>query len=405
MNKKPILLVTLLFVILTAACGFSIRLPFTAEDTPAPPVAQGLGETLSPLNNDSPESMLPLPPVAALPDLADFDLFERDNLLPILYDRVSPGVVSILVSNDMGGNTGSGFVFDQEGHIVTNFHVVDGATAIEIDFPFGLKTRGEVIGVDSDSDLAVIKVDVPSEVLVPLPMGDSDQMRVGQTVVAIGNPFRLSGTMTIGIISAKGRTLESLRQADGGNFFTAGDIIQTDAAINPGNSGGPLLNLRGEVIGVNRAIRTVGATAMGDPVNSGIGFAISGNIVRRVVPVLIAEGEYDYPFLGITSREMLTLDMIEELGLPLHYGAYVIGVTPGGPADRAGVIAGNQPTSFPGLLGGGDLIVAIDGHPVMSFGEMLSYLINHKSPGDQVVLTILRSGEEKEVTITLGLRP
>jgi S1-C subfamily serine protease len=405
MNKKPILLASLILVIITAACGFTLQMPFTSENTPAPAVVPPTSATLGPGSEATLATLPPIPTLAALPELPDIDLLDRDNLLAALYERVSPGVVAILASNAAGGSTGSGFVFDQQGHIVTNFHVVEGATAIEVDFSFGLKTRGEIVGTDRDSDLAVIKVNVPSEVLVSIPMGDSDQVRVGQTVVAIGNPFRLSGTMTIGIISAKGRTLESLRQADGGNFYTAGDIIQTDAAINPGNSGGPLLNLRGEVIGVNRAIRTTGATAMGDPVNSGIGFAISGNIVRRVVPVLISEGRYDYPLLGITSREMLSLDMIEELGLPRQNGAYVIGITPGGPADQAGVIAGSRPTSFPGLLAGGDLIVGIDGQPVMSFGEMLSYLINNKSPGEQVNLTIVRAGDEMEVTITLGSRP
>jgi 2-alkenal reductase len=228
---------------------------------------------------------------------------------------------------------------------------------------------------------------------------------VGQTVIAIGNPFGLSGTMTVGIVSAKGRTLESLRQTEAGSFFTAGDIIQTDAAINPGNSGGPLINLKGEVIGVNRAIRTTGATPTGDPVNSGIGFAISGNIVRRVVPVLIEKGVYDYPYLGVTSREDLTLEMIEELGLPRQTGAYITSVTPGGPADQAGLRGGSQPTSFPGLTKGGDLIIAIDGRPVTSFGEMLSYLINTKSPGDEITLTVLRNGIEKEVKLTLGKRP
>ncbi len=405
MNKKPILLASLLVVFVTGACGFSFQLPFSVENTPPPAVVSPALATPTQRPSAPSGEVVAVPTLAQLPDLSELDLSERENLLPAIYERVSPGVVAILVSNAQGGSTGSGFVFDKEGHIVTNLHVVEGATAIEIDFSFGLKTRGEVIGVNSDSDLAVIKVDVPAEVLVPLPMGDSSQMRVGQTVLAIGNPFRLSGTMTIGIVSAKGRTLESLRQADGGNFYTSGDIIQTDAAINPGNSGGPLLNLRGEVIGVNRAIRTTGTTISGDPVNSGIGFAISGNIVKRVVPVLISEGKYDYPLLGITSREVLTLDMIEELGLPRQTGAYVIGIVPGGPADQAGLRAGNRTTSFPGLLAGGDLIIAIDDQPVMSFGEMLSYLINNKSPGDQVILTIIRNGEEMEVPLTLGIRP
>jgi 2-alkenal reductase len=228
---------------------------------------------------------------------------------------------------------------------------------------------------------------------------------VGQTVVAIGNPFRLSGTMTVGIVSALGRMLESIRQAPEGNFFTAGDIIQTDAAINPGNSGGPLLNLNGEVIGINRAIRTGNTTPTGDPTNSGIGFAISINIVKRVVPVLIESGSYDYPYLGISSQDQLSLDMMEALNLPRSTGAYVIEVTPSGPAEEAGLRGGDLPTDIPGLPGGGDLIVAADGQPVRSYGELVGFLMNYKSPGDPIVLTVLRDGEEIDLTVMLGKRP
>jgi len=325
-------------------------------------------------------------------------------MLTAIYQRVSPGVVSILVTTDNGGGVGSGFVY-QTGYVVTNYHVVEGETALEIDFPSGYKARGKVVGSDLDSDLAVIKVEAPDEVFVPVTMGDSDAVQVGQTVVAIGNPFRLSSTMTMGIVSAKGRTLDSLRQAETGNFFTAGDIIQTDASINPGNSGGPLLNLNGEVVGVNRAIQTTGTTATGDPVNTGIGFAISSNIVKKVVPVLIEKGSYDYPYLGISSREDLTLDMIEALGLARQTGAYVISVVPGSPADKAGIIGGSESTSFTGLPAGGDLIIAVDGRKVNTFSEMLSYLIAQKSPGDEITLTIMRGTKEMEVPLTLGKRP
>lgn len=405
MNKNKLIVLSVVMMMLFAGCRISFDLPQFVENFNQPTQA---APTLRPANTPD-LSIVPTPdssiaPLTELPPLS-IDLAERDALLTELYRRVSPGVVSILVTDDTGGSAGSGFVFDKQGHIVTNFHVVEGADLVEIDFPSGYKARGEVIGTDLDSDLAVVRVAAPAEVLLPLPMGDSDSVQVGQTVIAIGNPFGLSGTMTVGIVSAKGRTLESLRQTEAGSFFTAGDIIQTDAAINPGNSGGPLVNLNGEVIGVNRAIRTTGTTPTGDPVNSGIGFAISGNIVRRVVPVLIEKGFYDYPYLGVTSREDLTLEMIEELGLPRQTGAYITSVTPGGPADQAGLRGGSQPTSFPGLTKGGDLIIAIDGRPVTSFGEMLSYLINNKAPGDQVTLTILRDNKEKEVTLTLGKRP
>jgi len=328
-----------------------------------------------------------------------------ENVLVQLYERVSPGVVAIQISTEGGVGAGSGFVIDEEGHIITNLHVVEGASDLEVDFPSGYKARGEVIGTDPDSDIAVILVDAPPEELHPLPLGDSNALRVGQTVVAIGNPFRLSGTMTVGIVSALGRMLESIRQAPEGNFFTAGDIIQTDAAINPGNSGGPLLNLNGEVIGINRAIRTGNTTPTGDPTNSGIGFAISINIVKRVVPVLIEAGSYDYPYLGISSQDQMSLDMLETLNLPRTTGAYVIEVTPDGPAEAGGLRGGDQPTDIPGLPAGGDLIVAADGQPVRSYGELVGFLMNYKSPGDPIVLTVLRDGEEMDLTVTLGKRP
>ncbi len=405
MNRKKIIILSVMALFLFTGCQISFGLPEILDNFTLPTEAAPTSQPTRPLKT----SPAPTPDssIAPLPDLPplSIDLAERDALLTELYRRVSPGVVSILVATVEGGSAGSGFVFDKEGHIVTNYHVVEDVDLVEVDFPSGYKSRGEVIGTDLDSDLAVIKVSAPIEVLLPLAMGDSDGVLVGHTVVAIGNPFGLSGTMTVGIVSAKGRTLESLRQTETGNFFTAGDIIQTDAAINPGNSGGPLINLNGEVIGVNRAIRTTGSTVSGDPVNSGIGFAISGNIVKRVVPVLIEKGSYDYPYMGVTSREDLTLEMIEELGLPRQTGAYITSVTQGGPADVAGLRGGSQPTSFPGLTKGGDLVIAIDGLPVISFGQMLSYLINNKGPGDQVELIVLREGQEKEVELTLGKRP
>jgi 2-alkenal reductase len=196
-----------------------------------------------------------------------------------------------------------------------------------------------------------------------------------------------------------------VRDSPTGGFFTAGDIIQTDAAINPGNSGGPLFNLNGEVIGVNRAIRTDNFTGTGEPVNSGIGFAVAINIVKRVTPVLIAEGKYDYPYLGISSLDELSLPQIEALGLQSFTGAYVTSVTPNGPADRAGIRAGDQTTSIQGLGAGGDLIIAIDGQATSRFDDLLRYLINNKSPGETVVLTVLRGGERLEIPVTLDKRP
>jgi 2-alkenal reductase len=264
---------------------------------------------------------------------------------------------------------------------------------------------GTVIATDLDSDIAIVKVDAPAEELHPLPLGDSDSLKVGQTVIAIGNPFGLDSSMTVGIVSALGRVLDSVHDSPEGRPFTAGDIIQTDAAINPGNSGGPLFNINGEVIGINRAIRTESATVSGQPVNSGIGFAVSINIVKRVAPVLIADGKYDYPYLGIASLDSLSLEMIKALGLNTFTGAYVRDVVSGGPADKAGIMEGTTPTNIPNIFSGGDLIVAIDGREIHTFDELLAYLITNKSPGDTVILRVLRNGEQMDITVTLGKRP
>jgi len=322
--------------------------------------------------------------------------------LASLYQQVSPGIVAIQTKS---GSLGSGWVYDDQGHIVTNYHVVEGVDEVEVDFMSGFKAYGTVVGTDLDSDLAVIKVDAPAEELHPASLGNSANLQVGQTVIAIGNPFGLNGTMTVGIISAMGRTLDSARSTPDGDFFTAGDILQTDAAINPGNSGGPLFDINGQVIGVNRAIRTTNYTGSGEPVNSGIGFAISINVVKRVVPVLIADGKYDYPYLGITSMDDMNLAVIEALGLKSFTGAYVTAVTPGGPADKAGLRAGTQNTSIPNLQAGGDLIVAVDGRPIRRFDELLAYLIGNKSPGDSVALTVMRGTETLDVNVTLEARP
>ncbi len=386
-RKAPWIVLTLIVILTTISCRFGVNT-----------VAPRTSPTRTPVSvNQAPQqNTLPSEPV---------DLEYQDTLFTQIYAQVNPGVVAILVLSEQGGGLGSGFVYDKEGHIVTNYHVVEGAQDLEVDFPSGVKVRGEVVGTDLDSDLAVIKTDAPADALFPLALGDSDQIKVGQSVIAIGNPYGLSSTMTTGIVSARGRTLDSIRTTEDGRQFTAGGIIQTDAAINPGNSGGPLLNLKGEVIGLNRAIRTNTVTSSGEPSNSGIGFAVPVNIIKRVVPALIETGSYDYPYLGISSHEEISLIEQEELGLPQSTGAYVDEVVKGGPADDAGLIGGSQATGIAGLNAGGDLIVAADGRPIRVFGDLLSYLMENKSPGDTIALTIIRDNEQKEVTVTLGKRP
>lgn len=348
----------------------------------------------------------PTTPIAGIPTVVPNEgalqnPTENQDVLVGLYERVSPGTVAIITDQGQG----SGFVYDSAGHIITNYHVVEGARAIEVRFTSGFMSYGTVIGTDLDSDIAVVKVDAPAEELHPVPLGDSDALKVGQTVIAIGNPFGLNTTMTVGIVSAVGRTLDSAHQSPDGGIFTAGDIIQTDAAINPGNSGGPLFNINGEVVGVNRAIISNNTNVEGQPTNSGIGFAVSVNIVKRVTPTLIKDGKYDYPYLGISSINSLTLEMVDALKLKQYTGAYVTKVAAGSPADQAGVKAGEQQSSLAGLPAGGDLITAIDGREVRTFDELLSYLITNKGPGDTIVLTVLRGEEKMDINITLGKRP
>jgi S1-C subfamily serine protease len=363
--------------------------------------------SLSPSSTNTPALPTPIRETVVAPVYIPpaMDLVPLEDTLVMIYEKTNPGVVSLRTLGDAEGGLGTGFVLDKDGDIITNYHVIEGVDDLEIAFPSGLKARGEVLGTDLDSDIAVVRVDVPPEELTPLPLGDSDQVRVGQAVIAIGNPFGFDGTMTLGIVSGLGRALSSLHDAPSGGVFSSGDIIQTDAAINPGNSGGPLLNLNGEVIGVNRAIFTTTFTDSGQPLNSGLGFAVSINIIKRVVPSLITEGRYDYPFIGITSLDDITLADQEALSLPQSTGVYVTQVTAGGPAEKAGIRAGDQPTDITGLMAGGDLIIAIDGVSIKTFSDFIGYLLRNKSPGETVELTILRDNQELKVSLVLDKRP
>jgi S1-C subfamily serine protease len=320
-----------------------------------------------------------------------------ESQLTDLYNRVNPAVVHIQIYG-LGGfslGSGSGFLFDSDGHIVTNNHVVQDAEDIEIVFWNASRTRARVIGSDLDADLAVLEMDSIPEGITPLELGDSDTVQVGQRVIAIGNPFGLQGTMTEGIVSGLGRRLESQRESgtDTGRYSNP-DIIQTDAAINPGNSGGPLLNLDGQVIGINSAIRSMSG------LNSGIGFAAPVNTIKRLLPDLIQLGYYTYPWMGIGSPgQEIDLHMMEALNLPQATGVYITNVTPDSPADEAGLRAADSTGQ------GGDLLIAIDGQEIIDFGDLVSQLVAHTKPGQLIELTIIRDGEFLQVPLTLGERP
>lgn len=337
-------------------------------------------------------------------DLAELDA--QDALLTSLYDQVNPAVVYIEVLVRQGDGLqslagGSGFIIDRDGHAVTNNHVIEGADALQVILADGsVADEVEVVGRDAYSDLAVIRIDVAPDRLVSLELGDSDALRVGQRVIAIGNPFGLQGTMTSGVVSAVGRTLAS--QVLEGGHFSNPEIIQTDASINPGNSGGPLLDTRGRVVGVSTAIRS------GTGVNAGVGFAVPVNTVRRILPQLIEDGTYDYPYLGITSDTRFTLAQLTEfLDLPVDRGALVSEVQPGTAAAEAGLQGGDREIDVMGqtIVAGGDIITAIDGQELRTFDDLVAYLVADAEVGQEVVLTVVRDGKSIEVPLTLGRRP
>ncbi len=297
---------------------------------------------------------------------------------------------------------GSGFVWDTQGNIVTNNHVIDGANQITVTFADGTTVTGKVVGADPDSDLAVVKVDVPTSQLHPVQMADSTKIKVGQLAIAIGNPFGEQNTMTTGIISAIGRSLPvDNSQVLQGPTFTIPDIIQTDAPINPGNSGGVLLNSQGQVVGVTQSIESsTGSSA-------GIGFAIPSSIVQRVVPALISTGHYDHPYLGISGTTLVP-PLAQAMNLkPDQRGALVGTVTKGGPAEKAGIRGSTQQTTINGARAqvGGDVITAMNGQPVKTFDDIVAYLANSTQIGQTVTLTVLRDGKQQDVQVTLAARP
>jgi S1-C subfamily serine protease len=309
-------------------------------------------------------------------------------------------------NNMLSGVTlGSGFVYDTSGHIVTNYHVVAGDDDISITFIDGTVYRARVVGTDQYSDLAVLRIqdDIPTDKLKPLLLGNSSSLRVGQEVVAIGNPFGLSGSMTEGIVSGLNRLIpvyqDPLSNA-AAPAFSIPDVIQTDAAINPGNSGGPLLDMEGEVIGINSAIfSTTGGFA-------GIGFAIPSNTIDQVAPSLIATGSYQHPWLGVSGIDM-TPEIAEAIGLGEPRGFLVIEAAPGGPADSAGVQGGDTPAQLDGreIALGGDVILAINDKDIRKIDDVLGYLQQTTKVGETVTLTVWRDGQISQINVTLGPRP
>lgn len=318
----------------------------------------------------------------------------QGDLYNAIFRSSKDAVVSI-VSLD-GGEvqaTGSGFVYDRQGRIVTNNHVIQGAERVQIRFLNGNVHQGEVIGRDPYTDLAVIDIDT-GMTSTPLPLGNSTELKIGDSVLAIGNPFGLSGSMTAGIVSQKGRTLPAANQ------FSIPNVIQTDAAINPGNSGGPLLNIRGEVIGINTAIDSTSQTFQG------VGFAVPVNAVRRVVPSLIANGTYEHPWIGISGIDV-TPQIADAMDLENATGFMVVTVREDSPASRAGLRGAQRNATVRGnQVGvGGDVIVGVDGQPVRQLDDLLGFLATDAGVGEQIQLQVIRDGERMTVPLTLAARP
>ncbi len=325
---------------------------------------------------------------------------ERNNIA--VYEKVADGVVNVTstaIQMDFFFNaypaqgSGSGSIINTKGYILTNHHVVADAQKLEVTLADGSKWPAKLVGSDPDNDLAVIKIDAPKEKLKVISMGDSKNLRIGQKVLAIGNPFGLQRTLTTGIISSLGRTIRS----EVGTLIE--DVIQTDAAINPGNSGGPLLNSDGEIIGINSAILSPSGGSVG------IGFAIPVNTAKRVVPDLLSKGYVTYPWIGANIQSLIP-EMAKSLKLRIQRGAMITEVVKAGPADKAGLKGGNQKIQVGNMIVfvGGDIVVKADQHDVKTNDELIHY-IREKKPGDTILLKVYRKGDLIDVRVTLGERP
>jgi len=404
-TKKISVAFTLLSMFVLAACsGIS-----TSVGAPAGLLGAPVITTNSTLNQG-------LSPTAG-------SLAAYQSTLEQIYQQVNPSVVNVevvaTVSNSFSTNPfgfggrgsqvqqsalGSGFVWDTQGHIVTNNHVIDGANKISVTFADGTMMPAKLVGADPNSDLAVIQVNAPASKLTPIQLADSTQVKVGQVGIAIGNPFGLSGTMTVGIISGLERSLPvglDNPNAQSGPTYAIPDIIQTDASINPGNSGGVLVDDQGQLIGVTAAIESPSNA------NSGIGFVIPSHIVQKVVPSLISTGKYNSPWMGISGTS-LTPDLAKANNLDQsQQGVLIADITSNGPAARAGLRGSDRQVDINGQPApvGGDVIVAVDGHAVKSFEDMASYLFENTQAGQTVTVTVLRAGVQKDIQLKLGILP
>lgn len=399
MNKRGRWLVLSVLMLALLGCSIPSNLSRLMVLTPTPTATPTAIPTATPAPTLSPE-VAPVSP-------GGIGWLEQEFIQ--VYEKAGLGVVNITNRSYAYDfffrpvpqeGTGSGIVYDQEGHIITNYHVIEGAEELYVTLPDETTVEAKVVGADPSNDLAVLKVEADPDLLHPIPLGESKNLRVGQFVVAIGNPFGFERTLTVGVISALGRVIQSPDD----RFI--GEIIQTDAAINPGNSGGPLLDLSGRVIGVNTAIFSPSQAS------AGIGFAVPVDTVRRVVPELIARGYYPHPWLGINMVWSLTPErkqILEEVGMevPVDEGLLIMEVAPNGPAAQAGLRGGQQRVRIGNriLLIGGDILTAIDGQPIATDQDLLRYLDTQTTVGQTVQLTIWRDNQERTISVTLGERP
>lgn len=397
MRKSTSLALLALFVLglVLLACSLPNELQSLLQGTPTPVAV--------PTATPAPE------PTLAPPQPAPQGMFSLEQDIIAVYEAVGRGVVNITNRSYAYDfffrpvpqeGSGSGIVYDREGHIITNYHVIEGAEELFVTLPDESTVPAKVVGSDPSVDLAVIQVEADPDLLQPVPLGESEDLRVGQFVVAIGNPFGLERTLTVGVVSALGRVIQSPDES----FI--GEIIQTDAAINPGNSGGPLLDLSGRIIGVNTAIFSPSQAS------AGIGFAVPVDTVRRVVPALIENGYYPHPWLGINYVWSLTserAEILREAGMdvPVEEGVLIIEVASNGPAAQAGLRGGRQRVRIgPAILTiGGDILTAIDGEPITSDQALLQYLDTQTEVGDTIQVTLWRDGQELTVPVTLAEMP